>query len=67
MTENGAAFHDKLIGGAVDDTERIEYFRLYLLAILRELKKKALILQVIWPGRCLIILNGPKGLMPGLA
>ncbi|QNK62248.1 beta-glucosidase [Pedobacter sp. PAMC26386] len=39
ITENGAAFHDKLIGGAIDDTERIEYFRLYLLAILRAKKE----------------------------
>jgi len=35
ITENGAAYQDKLIGGAVDDQERIEYFKLYLAAVLK--------------------------------
>lgn len=35
ITENGAAFHDKLVDGKVDDQERIAYFQLYLEALLR--------------------------------
>lgn len=35
ITENGAAFHDKLINGSVEDKERIEYFKNYLSAVLR--------------------------------
>ncbi|WP_316805207.1 GH1 family beta-glucosidase [Pedobacter nototheniae] len=35
ITENGAAFHDKLIDGRIADLERIEYFKLYLDALLK--------------------------------
>ncbi|RZL44743.1 MAG: beta-glucosidase [Pedobacter sp.] len=35
ITENGAAFDDKLINGKIDDQQRIEYFKLYLSALLR--------------------------------
>jgi beta-glucosidase len=35
ITENGAAYHDKLIEGRVEDPERIEYFKLYLNALLK--------------------------------
>ncbi|WP_412466087.1 GH1 family beta-glucosidase [Pedobacter sp. KLB.chiD] len=35
ITENGAAYHDKLIGKSVADPERIEYFKLYLEALLK--------------------------------
>jgi beta-glucosidase len=35
ITENGAAFHDKLVDHQVKDQERIEYFEKYLQAILR--------------------------------
>jgi beta-glucosidase len=35
ITESGAAYHDKLTGDRVQDTERIEYFRLYLGALLK--------------------------------
>lgn len=35
ITENGAFYRDKLTGGAVDDQERIAYFRQYLAALLR--------------------------------
>ncbi len=35
ITENGAAYHDKLIDGRVEDPERIEYFKLYLEALLK--------------------------------
>jgi len=35
ITENGAAFHDKLVNGKVDDRERIDYFKDYLSAMLR--------------------------------
>ena len=35
ITENGAAFHDKLIGDKVDDQERIAYFESYLAALLQ--------------------------------
>ncbi|MBB6236050.1 beta-glucosidase [Pedobacter sp. AK013] len=41
ITENGAAYHDKLINGRVEDPERIEYFKLYLNALLK-LKKEGL-------------------------
>lgn len=35
ITENGAAYKDKLIDGKVNDQERIAYFELYLAALLR--------------------------------
>lgn len=35
ITESGAAFHDKLVDGKVDDHERIAYFELYLTALLK--------------------------------
>ena len=35
ITENGAAFHDKLIGGKVEDIERVDYFKAYLAAMLK--------------------------------
>ena len=35
ITENGAAFNDKLVDGKVEDEERIEYFKLYLSAMLK--------------------------------
>lgn len=35
ITENGAAFHDKLVDGKVHDAERIAYFKLYLEAMLK--------------------------------
>ena len=35
ISENGAAYHDKLIGGQVHDQERIQYFQLYLSALLK--------------------------------
>ena len=35
ITENGAAYHDKLTDGKVIDAERIEYFDLYLTAMLK--------------------------------
>ncbi|MDY0903381.1 GH1 family beta-glucosidase [Pedobacter sp. CFBP9032] len=35
ITENGAAYHDKLADGKVIDAERIEYFQLYLNAMLK--------------------------------
>lgn len=35
ITENGAAFHDKLIDGKIDDQERIAYFESYLTALLK--------------------------------
>jgi len=35
ITENGAAFNDKLIAGRVHDEERIAYFKLYLEAMLK--------------------------------
>lgn len=35
ITENGAAFHDKIIDGSVNDEERIAYFKLYLEAMLK--------------------------------
>ncbi len=41
ITENGAAYHDKLINGKVEDPERIEYFKLYLKALLK-LKKEGI-------------------------
>ncbi|QNN40952.1 GH1 family beta-glucosidase [Pedobacter roseus] len=41
ITENGAAYHDKLIDGRVEDPERIEYFKLYLNALLK-LKKEGI-------------------------
>lgn len=35
ITENGAAFNDKLLNGAITDDERIAYFELYLSALLK--------------------------------
>jgi len=35
ITENGAAFDDKLINGKIDDQDRIDYFKLYLSAMLK--------------------------------
>lgn len=35
ITENGAAFHDKLIDGKVEDIERVDYFKAYLAAMLK--------------------------------
>lgn len=35
ITENGAAFNDKLIDGKVNDDERIAYFEMYLSAMLK--------------------------------
>jgi beta-glucosidase len=35
ITENGAAFQDKVVNGVVNDTERIAYFKLYLEALLK--------------------------------
>ncbi|PWS31776.1 GH1 family beta-glucosidase [Pedobacter paludis] len=35
ITENGAAYHDKVVNNKVEDQERIEYFKLYLDALLR--------------------------------
>lgn len=41
ITENGAAYHDKMINGRIEDPERIEYFKLYLNALLK-LKKEGI-------------------------
>lgn len=35
ITENGAAFHDEVVGGAVDDPQRTDYLRTHLDACLR--------------------------------
>lgn len=35
ITENGASYPDKLTGGVIDDQDRIEYFKLYLAALLQ--------------------------------
>lgn len=35
ITENGAAFQDKVVNGVINDTERIAYFKLYLEALLK--------------------------------
>lgn len=35
ITENGAAFDDKLVNGNINDEDRIAYFKLYLAAMLR--------------------------------
>lgn len=35
ITENGAAYNDKLIDGEVNDEDRIAYFKLYLAAVLK--------------------------------
>ena len=35
ITENGAAFNDKLANNTVDDSERVNYFKLYLSAMLK--------------------------------
>ena len=34
ITENGAAFEDKLVNGKIDDQDRIKYFEMYLSAML---------------------------------
>ncbi|MBC6111585.1 GH1 family beta-glucosidase [Pedobacter fastidiosus] len=39
ITENGAAYHDKVVNGRVEDQERIEYFKLYLDALLQAKKE----------------------------
>jgi len=39
ITENGAAYHDQLINGHVEDHDRIAYFNLYLEALLRAKKE----------------------------
>lgn len=38
ITENGAAYHDKVVNGRIEDVERIEYFKLYLDAVLQAKK-----------------------------
>lgn len=35
ITENGAAFHDKLVDGKVEDGERVAYFKAYLAGMLK--------------------------------
>ena len=35
VTENGAYYQDHLVGGKVDDQQRIDYFKAYLAAMLR--------------------------------
>ncbi len=35
ITENGAAFNDKLVDGKVQDQDRIDFFKLYLTALLK--------------------------------
>ena len=35
ITENGAAFHDKLVDGKVEDEERVAYFKAYLAGMLK--------------------------------
>jgi beta-glucosidase len=35
ITENGAAYHDKIVGQKVNDQERIDYFQQYLAAVLK--------------------------------
>lgn len=35
ITENGAAFRDKVVNDEIHDEERIEYFKLYLFALLK--------------------------------
>jgi len=35
ITENGAAYHDKVDNGNIVDAERIEYFKIYLAALLK--------------------------------
>lgn len=39
ITEGGACFKDKLVNGAINDTERIQYFNDYLQAALKARKK----------------------------
>lgn len=39
VTENGAAYHDQLKDGAVNDVERISYFQQYIQAMLRAKKE----------------------------
>lgn len=39
ITENGAAFNDKLVNGKVADHERIAYFQVYLSALLKAKKE----------------------------
>jgi beta-glucosidase len=35
VTESGAAFRDEIVNGVIDDKERIDYFQVYLRALLR--------------------------------
>ncbi|MNE83393.1 Beta-glucosidase A [compost metagenome] len=35
ITENGAAYHDKVVDQIVNDQERIDYFQQYLAAVLK--------------------------------
>ncbi len=35
VTENGAAFHDKMLGGKVDDPDRIDYLKTHISEVLR--------------------------------
>jgi beta-glucosidase len=39
ITENGAAFHDQLINGKIDDNERIAYFKAHLEVLLAAKKQ----------------------------
>jgi beta-glucosidase len=39
VSEGGAAFKDVLVNGTVDDSQRIEYYQQYLLAMLRAKKE----------------------------
>lgn len=39
ITENGAAFHDKLTDGKIEDGERVDYFKAYLAAMLKAKKE----------------------------
>ncbi len=41
ITENGAAFNDRLINDTIDDQERINYFKAYLAALLKAKKDGA--------------------------
>lgn len=41
ITENGAAFNDRLINDTIDDQERINYFKAYLSALLKAKKDGA--------------------------
>jgi beta-glucosidase len=39
VSESGAAFRDEVVGGAVNDQPRVEYYQQYLLALLRAKKE----------------------------